>query len=221
MTRTAKDISFVASASAPAFDARFLSPEQIRHGLKPDDLPEITAIEIEVDQTDFEPGPHRIALTVSRPRRGSSQSGVTEPVVKLSVTGRDRDWVHLAHLRMSERIAEGARSTAKVQTALLGGTFLTLCLGLGIVLLWGDEVEGLNAAEVAASVLGVVSVALLLLFASLNTITPQLELLPEEGATRLNRLKQRFNFTTRWLGDTILKAAIGAVIVLAVQRLLS
>jgi hypothetical protein len=219
--RTAHDTSFAASASAPAFDARFVSPDQIRHGLKPDDLPEITAIEIEVDQIDLEPGPHRIALTIRRPRRGSSQGGVTEPVVKLSVTGRDRDWVDLAHLRMVERIAKGARSTAKVQTALLGSTLLTLCLALGIILPWGDEAKGMNAAEVAASVLGIVSVALLLLFASLNTITPQLELLPEEGATRLNRMKHRFNFSARWLGDTVLKAAIGAVIVLAVQRLLS
>jgi hypothetical protein len=61
---------------------------------------------------------------------------------------------------------------------------------------------------------------LLRIVVSLEVITPQLELLPEGGSTRWERLKRRSNVSSRWLIDAALKAAIGAVIAILLARLL-
>jgi len=58
----AKSVSFAAEVSAPAFDASFLTPAQLRSGLKPEDLTELTSVEIRVDEEGGASVPARICL---------------------------------------------------------------------------------------------------------------------------------------------------------------
>jgi hypothetical protein len=54
--------------------------------------------------------------------------------------------------------------------------------------------------------------------ASLASITPALELFPDGGVTKWDRLKKRFQLSSKWLLDAVLKAAIGAAIASLVQH---
>jgi hypothetical protein len=217
--QAARDVMFVTNVSAPAFDAKFLTPDQLREGLRPDDLTELTLIEIEVDQVDMTPGPARIAVTVMRP--ASSGDTTSLPVVKLTVTSESRDWVDLARLRMSERLQEGARQTSRVSRLLLLTVAVLVGLALAVGLGLRDTKQGLNAAEIVGIVLGSLAGCLLLLVVSLDSITPQLELLPRGGATRWDRLKQRSKSSGRWLNRTVLTAAITAAVTVLITLLLT
>jgi hypothetical protein len=212
-------VSFVAKVSAPAFDAQFLTPQQLSHGLEPGDLAALTGIEIEVDQVDFVDGPARIAVAITQPVRPSKSEGLP-PVVKLTVTGGDRDWVDLAKVRMSDQVATGARQTGRVRGVMMLGVAAFAGLTILVEVLWSDNAKGLNLAEIVAIVLGSLAGCLLLTTVFLESITPQLELFPEGGSTRWERLKKRSRVSSYWLLDTALKAAIGAVIALLIARLL-
>ena len=215
-------VRFRAEATAPALDAEFVTPDQIASGLQPADLDDVTEIELEARQVEVTRGPSRIAVTIRRPPRSSGTSNSPKPpVVTLNVTGADADWVELAARRMTEQLDKGARATPKVGVALAAGFVGWFALSLLILTVWGDELEGLNWAEIMAVVLGVLSGVCLLGILSLGAITPDLELLPLGGTTRWERVRQRLRFSGRWILDTVLKATIGAVIALAVARVLT
>ena len=139
--------------------------------------------------------------------------------VKLVVTADDRDWVDLATLRMKERIASGARATARVQTILFLGLGVLFGAAIATVVIFGDDAKGLDAGEVVGIVLFSLAGLVLLALLSLGTITPQLELFPEGATTRWERLKRRVNFSGRWLVDTVLKAGVGAAVVVLIDHL--
>jgi hypothetical protein len=206
--------------AAPAFEAKFGAPDQVRDGLKPADLAEVTEVVISADEVRGSQARRRIALTIRRPpRTRPGSSGEQTAPVKLVVSADDREWVDLATPRIKDRIAAGARATERVQAILLAGV---LAFGIGAVVsvsAFGDNVKGLNAGEVVAIVLAGVAGLLLLAVLSLGTITPQLELIPEGATTKWERLKRRVNFSGRWLLDTVLKAAVGAAVVLLIDHL--
>jgi hypothetical protein len=140
--------------------------------------------------------------------------------VKLSVTGADRDWVDLAALRMTERLRAGARATHEIRVGLLLACFVLFLLSFAALVGWGDKTEGVGPAETFAIVFGSLATLCLLLAVSLESITPGLELLPEGGVTRWERIKRRFRLSGRWILDTALKAAVGAAIVVLIGRIL-
>jgi hypothetical protein len=213
-SRPQPTVEFNAEVSAPAFDARFFSPEQLRNGLKPEDLGDLTNIEIDVSDQDIATQSSRIAFTVARPQAGK----VSGSVAKLFVTGPDRDWVDLATLRMSERISRGARATEKATKALLLGFVLLIAVAITVLSVWGDDNKGLNGAEITSIVLFSLSGVLLVLAGASSSIAPELELLPEGGLTRWQRIKARFNVSGKWIGDRLITAAIGAFIGILITR---
>jgi hypothetical protein len=197
--------------SAPAFEATYSSPEQIEEGLRAEDLPFITELEIRVEQVPRMPGSPRIALSAkkpSRPQTSTRAGNSEEKVVTLSVTGSDRDWVDLAALRMREEVAQGARVTGKVRIMMIVAVGILLLSAVVTTSTLGDKQEGLNAAEIATVVLAGTAGLLLVVMLSLEAITPQLELLPDGGLTRWERLKVRVQAGGRWLS---LQAAASAV----------
>jgi hypothetical protein len=208
--------------AAPAFEATFARPDQVRQGLKPEDLPSITEVTIKADDITGGAGRRRIAVTIERPKRVQQGIGSTmEPAapVKLVVTAEDRDWVDLATLRMKERLDEGARATARVQTVLLVALVIFVACAGAVVSIYGDEAKGLNAGEIVSIVLFSLGGLMLLAFVSTSAITPQLELFPEGETTKWVQLRRRVDFSGRWLLDTALKAAVGAAVVLLIDHL--
>jgi hypothetical protein len=211
----ADHFSFAAVASAPAFEATFPNPGEVREGLQPSDLADVSAIEINVDEitASGEP-PARISVTIAKAQRRapSDHSTASSPAVKLAVTGPHREWVDRARLLLSDRIQEGARATPRVQQAVIAAFLLFLGLAIAVEASWHDDAAGLNWAEITAIALGSVSACLLLVIAFWDSITPQLELLPPGGLTRWETLKKRFRFSGRWLADRVATAAVGALI---------
>ena len=206
----------IAIVTAPAFEATLTTPEQIQ-ALTDEDLGDLAELGIEVDETPPGDTSRRIAVTITRP--SPSTGGVSKqappPVVRLAVTGSDRDWVDLATLRMTELLNKGERATERVTRFVVVGFVVCLIAAIASLAL-GDEKEGLNAGEIATIVLFSLAGLGLVLIASISAITPSLELLPDHGATKWERMTQRFNLTGRWLLDAILKAAIGAGVVLVI-----
>lgn len=204
-------VSFSAKVSAPAFDASFLNPAQLRDGLRAEDLGQLESITITADGEEGTVAPSRIAFTVVRSVKRAQGEGV-KPIVKLSVTGPHRDWVELARLRMSERIARGARPTAMIVNGLLVVILLLAGLAIGVDSAWGDKKDGLNGAEIATVAIIAFGGVLLLIGLLSGFIAPQLELIQEGGLTRWGRIKARSKVSGKWTVDLLVKAAIGALI---------
>lgn len=211
-----------ATITAPAFEGTYDDSEKIRERLTPEDLKVLTAISVEVDETSVEARPiRRIAVSIKTPpTTGDKRIPANTPVVRLAVTGPDRTWVDGATERMRERLDRGERATERAAVALAFIVALSLAGAIFFGLILPDEQDGLEALEWIGIVSLVVFGIGLLVVALMDTITPQLELLPDEGATRWARLTRRIEFSGRWLLDVVLKSAVGFVIGFLLARLL-
>jgi hypothetical protein len=214
-------------ATAPAFEATFLVPEQIRGGLDEGDLKALSELVLEAQEDGDDPARRRIAVTAAPPPRQSSGNqwpwgGTKEsahPAVALTVSAADADWVDLASLRMKERIDRGARARSRVERVLLAG-FFTCGSGFVIALAgFGDKKDGLDGGEIAAIVFGALAGMILLLFLAIGSITPALELLPDGAVTRWATIKRRTRVSGSWVFDAAFKGAIGAALALLIDRL--
>jgi hypothetical protein len=218
--RDGRTAALTVKVTAPAFEATFKTGDQLRDGLTPEDVRVLSELVIDVEEDGLATDRRRIAVTVAPPpKQSSSTRSNMQPAISMLVAGQDRDWVDLAALRLTEQLSKGSRATPKIQKALIYGLVLVAAAAMASLAIFGDHKRGLNAGEVAAIIFGGFAGTILLLLVSLDSITPGLELLPVGGTTRWARIKQRSNISGRWLLDAVLKAAIGAGVVLLIQHL--
>lgn len=211
--------------SAPALDASFTTVDEIRAGLTFDVLADASSLDLDVSDTPAAPQearPRRIAVAISPPPPPETNTlrigKARPPVVKLRVAGGDRDWVDRARLCVKERIDAGQRRTRGAVDLSILLVLVALVGSVASVAIGGDGKEGLNAAEILsvtfACLAGLMAIAAL----SLPVVAPQLELLPDGGMSKWERLRRLLTFNAAWLARVVVAALVGAGALYLIQR---